>query len=182
MPRSGLLVGLSEQPALELCRRQVTERRVQALLVVDLFEKRGDAGAGLRQALLGRRHDEARRRWLRWWRGRCSWRRSGRRRLGLDPAALVPRLTVGLLARDGGRLRQVPVLVRDFVTNVSLMFLAAGTIGLDTYLLTLANTLHWAKRFISNQMMKKVNYALGVVLVLLSFYFLGTSIKVLVHL
>jgi threonine/homoserine/homoserine lactone efflux protein len=72
-------------------------------------------------------------------------------------------------------------LVTDFDVNASLMFLAAGAIGLASYLLTLANTLHWAKKFISNEMMKKVNYGLGVVLVVLSFYFLATSLKVLVH-
>ncbi len=73
-------------------------------------------------------------------------------------------------------------LVSDFDLNASLMFLAAGTIGLASYLFTLANTLHWAKGFISNQMMKKVNYGLGVILVLLSFYFLASSLKVLFHL
>ncbi len=73
-------------------------------------------------------------------------------------------------------------LVTDFNSNTSLMFLASGAIGLASYLLTLANTLHWAKKFISNEMMKKVNYGLGVVLVVLSFYFLYTSLKVLVHL
>ncbi len=73
-------------------------------------------------------------------------------------------------------------LVTDFDSNASLMFLASGAIGLASYLLTLANTLHWAKKFISNEMMKKVNYGLGVVLVVLSFYFLFTSLKVLVRL
>ncbi len=73
-------------------------------------------------------------------------------------------------------------LVTDFDTHISLLFLAAGTAGLASYLMTLANTLHWAKRFISNEMMKKVNYGLGVVLILLSIYFLGTSIRVLVNL
>jgi threonine/homoserine/homoserine lactone efflux protein len=73
-------------------------------------------------------------------------------------------------------------LVTDFDFNASLMFIAAGGIGLATYLFTLANTLHWAKKFISNEMMKKVNYALGTILILLSFYFLATSLKVLIHL
>jgi hypothetical protein len=52
MPRSGLLIGFSQQPALELGRRQVAERRVQAFLVVDLFEKRADAGVGLGQVAI----------------------------------------------------------------------------------------------------------------------------------
>ena len=54
MPRSGLLVVLSEQPALELGRRQVAARGVQTFLVVDLLEKHADAGAGLGQIAIFR--------------------------------------------------------------------------------------------------------------------------------
>jgi threonine/homoserine/homoserine lactone efflux protein len=72
-------------------------------------------------------------------------------------------------------------LVSKFDTNASLMFLMMGGIGLCSYLITLANILHWAKNFISNEMMKKVNYGLGVVLVLLSFYFLISSLHTLLH-
>ena len=81
----------------------------------------------------------------------------------------------------GVRIIRDLALVENFDTNLSLMFLAAGGLGLASYLFTLANTLHWAKKFISNEMMKKVNYGLGIVLVLLSFYFLGTSIDTLLH-
>jgi threonine/homoserine/homoserine lactone efflux protein len=70
-------------------------------------------------------------------------------------------------------------LVTDFSTKISVMFLIAGGLGLASYLFTLANMLHWAKKFISNEIMKKVNYGLGVVLVLLSFYFLFTSLHAL---
>ncbi len=73
-------------------------------------------------------------------------------------------------------------LVSEFDTNVSLLFLIIGGLGLASYLFTLANMLHWAKKFISNEMMKKVNYALGAVLILLSFYFLLTSLHTLLHL
>ncbi len=72
-------------------------------------------------------------------------------------------------------------LVENFDPNVSLMFLAAGGLGLASYLFSLSNALHWAKKFISNEMMKKVNYGLGFVLILLSFYFLGTSLHTLLH-
>jgi threonine/homoserine/homoserine lactone efflux protein len=70
-------------------------------------------------------------------------------------------------------------LVNKFDADKSLMFLIAGGVGLASYLFTLSNILHWAKDFISNSMMRKVNYALGGVLVLLSFYFLGTSLHTL---
>ncbi len=73
-------------------------------------------------------------------------------------------------------------LVSKFDSNASLLFLVAGGLGLASYLFTLANILHWAKNFISNSMMKKVNYGLGVVLVILSFYFLITSLQTLLHL
>jgi threonine/homoserine/homoserine lactone efflux protein len=72
-------------------------------------------------------------------------------------------------------------LVSKFTANVSLMFLVAGGFGLACYLFTLANILHRVKNFVSNAMMKKVNNALGTVLVLLSFYFLITSLHTLLH-
>lgn len=70
-------------------------------------------------------------------------------------------------------------LVTDFSAKISVMFLIAGGLGLASYLFLLSNMLHWAKKFISNEIMKKVNYGLGVVLVLLSFYFLISSIHAL---
>lgn len=73
-------------------------------------------------------------------------------------------------------------LISQFDVNASLLFLLAGGFGLASYLLTLANVLHWAKNFISSEMMKKVNYGLGVVLVLLSFYFLISSLHTLLTL
>ncbi|MCL5029155.1 MAG: LysE family translocator [Bacteroidetes bacterium] len=70
-------------------------------------------------------------------------------------------------------------LVSEFTTGITVSFLIAGGLGLATYLFSLANILHWAKKFISNEMMKKVNYVLAVVLILLSFYFLFGSLKTL---
>jgi threonine/homoserine/homoserine lactone efflux protein len=70
-------------------------------------------------------------------------------------------------------------LVTDFSPRISVMFLITGGLGLASYLFLLSNMLHWAKKFISNEIMKKVNYGLGVVLVLLSFYFLINSIHAL---
>jgi len=71
-------------------------------------------------------------------------------------------------------------LVTDFSPRISVMFLIMGGLGLASYLFLLSNMLHWAKKFISNEIMKKVNYGLGVVLVLLSFYFLINSIHALI--
>jgi threonine/homoserine/homoserine lactone efflux protein len=73
-------------------------------------------------------------------------------------------------------------LIPKFTTNTILLFLIAGGIGLFSYLFAFANILHWTKRLISNEMMKKVNYGLGIILLLLSFYFLINSLHELAHL
>lgn len=69
-------------------------------------------------------------------------------------------------------------LVSEFDTNVSLIFLIVGGLGLFTYLFMLANVLHWVKKFVTSEAMRKVNYGLGIVLILLSFYFLSGSLKI----
>jgi len=81
----------------------------------------------------------------------------------------------------GAKIIEDVGLADRFDANTSLMFLMAGGVGLASYLFTLSNILHWAKDFISNSAMKKVNYVLGGVLVALSFYFLATSLHTLLH-
>jgi hypothetical protein len=49
VPRSGLLIVLSQQTALEFHGWQVAERRVQTLLVVNLFQEDADTRLGLGQ-------------------------------------------------------------------------------------------------------------------------------------
>jgi threonine/homoserine/homoserine lactone efflux protein len=68
-------------------------------------------------------------------------------------------------------------LVDTFTPAISLLFLFFGGLGLATYLSTLATVLHWAKKFVSNKAMQKVYLVLGVVLILLSIYFLISSLK-----
>jgi threonine/homoserine/homoserine lactone efflux protein len=68
-------------------------------------------------------------------------------------------------------------LVDKFTPAISLLFLFFGGLGLATYLSTLATVLHWAKKFVSNKAMQKVYLVLGVVLILLSIYFLISSLK-----
>ena len=96
---------------------------------------------------------------------------------GFSLAVTNPMMIVWWLI--GVRIIKDFALVTDFSTKISVMFLITGGLGLASYLFTLANMLHWAKKFISNEIMKKVNYGLGVVLVLLSFYFLINSLHVL---
>lgn len=72
-------------------------------------------------------------------------------------------------------------LVPDFNINNSLLFLISGGLGIAAYLSTLTNILHWARKFISNKLSKKVNYGLGIVLILLSCYFLFSSLRTLLN-
>lgn len=98
---------------------------------------------------------------------------------GFSLAATNPMMIVWWLI--GVKIIRDIGVVHKFDVNASLMFLIAGGFGLATYLLSLANILHRVKNFISDEMMKKVNKALGGVLVLLSFYFLITSLRTLLH-
>ena len=70
-------------------------------------------------------------------------------------------------------------LVDTFTPTVSLLFLFFGGLGLATYLTTLAMVLHWAKKFISNKFMQRMHFPLGIMLIILSFYFLFNSLKLL---
>ncbi|MGC8653437.1 MAG: LysE family translocator [Candidatus Kryptoniota bacterium] len=70
-------------------------------------------------------------------------------------------------------------LVVDFNTTIAAIFLLAAGFGLASYLCALAATLHWAKKFLSVNLMKKLNHMLGIFLILLAFYFLYASSKVL---
>jgi len=68
-------------------------------------------------------------------------------------------------------------LVDTLTPAVSLLFLFFGGLGLATYLTTLTLVLHWAKKFVSNKAMQKIYLVLGIVLVILSIYFLVSSLK-----
>ena len=72
-------------------------------------------------------------------------------------------------------------LVRNFTTDATLLFLGTGGLGLFSYLFTLSNILYKTKKFISKEIMKKVNSGLCIVLVLLSFYFLISSLRRILH-
>jgi len=98
---------------------------------------------------------------------------------GFSLAVTNPMMIVWWLI--GVRITKDLGVVENLDPSASLLFLLFGGLGLASYLFFLANALHWAKKFISNEMMKKVNYGLGVVLVMLSFYFLYSSIHALMH-
>ncbi len=68
-------------------------------------------------------------------------------------------------------------LVDTFTPPLSLSFVFFGGLGLATYLIALAAALHWAKKFVSDKAMQKIYVVLGVVLVMLSIYFLVNALK-----
>jgi threonine/homoserine/homoserine lactone efflux protein len=70
-------------------------------------------------------------------------------------------------------------LVTTFTPTTSVSFLFFGGLGLSSYLTVLAMVVHWVKRFLSNKVMRRIHFALGVALVVLSVYFLIGSIKIL---
>jgi threonine/homoserine/homoserine lactone efflux protein len=70
-------------------------------------------------------------------------------------------------------------LVTTFTSADSVGFLIFGGLGLATYLSTLATVLHWAHKFISDHFMRRINFVLAIVLVVLSVYFLVSSLRVL---
>jgi threonine/homoserine/homoserine lactone efflux protein len=70
-------------------------------------------------------------------------------------------------------------LIDTFTPLLSFGFVLCGALGLATYLTALAVGLHWAKKFFSNKAMKKIHVALGLVLIVLSLYFLVNSFRIL---
>lgn len=71
-------------------------------------------------------------------------------------------------------------LVGTFTLAISISFLFFGGLGLASYLTVLAMVVHWAKRFLPNRVMRRVYFVLGLLLVILSVYFLMSSIRILV--
>jgi threonine/homoserine/homoserine lactone efflux protein len=72
-------------------------------------------------------------------------------------------------------------LVTDFDLSNSLLFLLFGGLGIASYLILLANILHWAKKFISDKLLEKINIGLGLALILLSIYFFAKSFHILFY-
>jgi threonine/homoserine/homoserine lactone efflux protein len=70
-------------------------------------------------------------------------------------------------------------LVNTFTPAISVSFLVFGGLGLASYLTTLALVLYWIKQFVSNKVMERAYFVFGVVLVILSAYFVMSSVKVL---
>ncbi|KPK35907.1 MAG: hypothetical protein AMK70_04335 [Nitrospira bacterium SG8_35_1] len=68
-------------------------------------------------------------------------------------------------------------LIQSVTPDVAVSFIAAGGSGLASYLILLSAFLYWAKRFISEHTIIRVNITTGVVLLGIALYFLYSSLR-----
>jgi threonine/homoserine/homoserine lactone efflux protein len=73
-------------------------------------------------------------------------------------------------------------LIHDFNSNIAVSFLAAGSLGLASYLVAISLFIFWAKKFISLRTLQKINFFFGVFLILIAIYLIYTSFHALLHL
>lgn len=69
-------------------------------------------------------------------------------------------------------------LIEKFTTNTHLLFLLFGGLGIGSYLVTLSFVLQWAKKFLSDTTERKINITLGIILIVIGFYFLFRFLQV----
>ncbi len=69
-------------------------------------------------------------------------------------------------------------LIKHFTTETHLLLLLFGGLGIASYLVTLTFILKWAKKFLSDKTERKINIGLGIVLLVLGFYFLFRFLQV----
>ncbi len=109
--------------------------------------------------------------------------RPGRKRWafleGLSLSAANPMMILWWLS--GVRLFQDIGLIGDFTADVAAAFLAAGSLGLASYLVALSLFIYWAKRFISAKTLRHINVVFGSIILMIALYFLATSFSSLIH-
>ena len=98
---------------------------------------------------------------------------------GLSLSATNPIMILWWLS--GVRLFQDIGLIAEFNTDIALSFLAAGSLGLASYLVLLSLFIFWAKKFISLRTLQKINFFFGVFLLLIATYFVCTSFHALLR-
>lgn len=98
---------------------------------------------------------------------------------GLTLSAANPVMVLWWLS--GARVFQDFGLITEFNTEIALSFLAAGSLGLASYLSGLSLFISWAKKFISLKTLRRINLFFGLLLITISLYFLYTSLHSLLH-
>ncbi len=69
-------------------------------------------------------------------------------------------------------------LITNFTTRTHLLFLLFGGLGIASYLVCLSFILRWAKKFLSEKTERKINFSLGVALLIFGLYFLFRFLQV----
>jgi threonine/homoserine/homoserine lactone efflux protein len=95
---------------------------------------------------------------------------------GLTLSAVNPMMVFWWLM--GQRLFIDIGLIDNFTLDIAVTFLAAGGLGLASYLTLLSLFLHWTKKFIPINRMKWINLSFGILLLLIAFYFILRSVRV----
>jgi threonine/homoserine/homoserine lactone efflux protein len=99
---------------------------------------------------------------------------------GLSLSATNPMMILWWLS--GVRIFKDIGLINDFNTDIAVSFLAAGSLGLASYLVALSILIFWAKKFISLHILQRINFFFGVFLIVIAIYFIYTSFHTLLHL
>ncbi len=93
---------------------------------------------------------------------------------GLSLSATNPVMILWWLS--GAKIFRDVGLIKDFTPRVAISFLAAGSLGLASYLAVLSLFIYWAKKFISPKRIRQINLVFGILLLLIAFYFIFTSL------
>jgi threonine/homoserine/homoserine lactone efflux protein len=99
---------------------------------------------------------------------------------GLSLSATNPMMILWWLS--GVRIFKDIGLIKDFNTDIAVSFLAAGSLGLASYLIALSLFIFWAKKFISVRALQRINVFFGSFLICIAIYFIYTSFHTLLHL
>jgi threonine/homoserine/homoserine lactone efflux protein len=99
---------------------------------------------------------------------------------GLSLSATNPMMILWWLS--GVRIFRDIGLIEDFNTDIAVSFLAAGSLGLASYLVALSFFIFWAKKFISLRTLQKINLFFGSFLIFIAIYFIYSSFHTLLHL
>jgi threonine/homoserine/homoserine lactone efflux protein len=97
---------------------------------------------------------------------------------GLSLSATNPMMILWWLS--GVKIFKDVGLITSFTSDIAASFLAAGSLGLASYLAGLSLVIFWAKKFISQRTLRKINLFFGSLLVVLAIYFIYTSFRVII--
>ncbi len=98
---------------------------------------------------------------------------------GLSLSATNPMMILWWLS--GVKIFKDIGLIDGLTSEIAASFLAAGSLGLASYLTGLSLFIFWAKKFISQRTLRRINLFFGSVLVLIAIYFIYTSFRVILQ-